>query len=156
MNPDSKLTKASGNIGGKEMRGRFSSTVPILLFIALSSLPATSYSQHVNPKCCDYPAKPSAVKLQFFLEACAVPGQTERGMIPYFDCQSYVLGVIDAYRKVKNTIPKQEQICIPDNITTREILESIWKKYPNWNVPEQRDASEVVLEVLRDKFLCRK
>ncbi len=138
------------------MRERLSIAFSILLFVALSSLPTTSYSQHVNPKCCDYPAKPGSVKIQFFLEACAVPGETERGLIHYFDCQSYVLGIIDVYRKVKDTIPKREQICVPDNITTRDVLESIWKKYPNWNVEEKRDASDVILEILKDKYLCQK
>ena len=127
-----------------------------LVILLVKALPLISLAQHVNPKCCNYPAKPDGVKIQFFLEACAVPGETANGMIPYFDCQSYVLGIIDSYRLLKSSSPKENQICLPENITTREVLELIWKKYPNWEIPAHRQATEVIFEVLQKEFYCGK
>jgi len=77
-------------------------------------------------------------------------------MVPYFDCQSYVLGTIDTYRKLNKFTPKKDQICIPESITTRDVLELIWNKYPNWDAPEEKDANDVIIEVLRNEFPCGK
>jgi len=136
----------------KKIPDRLLSTIVVIL--TLTVLSSISRAQHVNPKCCDYPARPDAVKIQFFLEACAVPGESERGMMPYFDCQSYVLGIIDGYRLLKSSSPKDRQICLPESITTREVLELIWKSYPNWEIAEHRQAAEVILEVIRKEFQC--
>jgi hypothetical protein len=134
-------------------------TVPaiaILGFLSLSAFPAHTTAQHVDPKCCDYPVKPGGIKIQFLLEACAFQGGAERGMIPYFDCQSYVLGVVDSYRTIEASIAKEKRICIPENVTTRDILELIWNAYPQWDVPESRGAADVILEVLKKRYPCGK
>ena len=127
-----------------------------LMVLLLTALPLISLAQHVNPKCCNYPARPDGVKIQFFLEACAVPGETANGMIPYFDCQSYVLGIFDSYRLLKSSSSREYQICLPENITTRDVLELIWEKYPKWEIPAHRQATEVIFEVLQKNFSCRK
>ena len=127
----------------------------IIILLSTAFLAPSVAEEHVNPKCCNYPTKPSGIKILFFLEACAVPGETARGMIPYFDCQSYVLGVIDSYRQLKNLIPKSKSMCIPADITTKDVLELIWERHP-LNMPENRQASEVILEVLQGRFPCNK
>jgi hypothetical protein len=126
----------------------------ILLMFAFPLLSLAT--EHVNPNCCNYPANPNGIKIHVFLESCAVPGESARGMIPYFDCQSYVLGVIDTRRQLNPLIPDSEKICLPTNITTKDVLELIWKQYPNWDIPESRQASEVILEVLQKEFSCKK
>jgi hypothetical protein len=128
-----------------------------MVFSLVAAFPAVSAAEdHVNPKCCNYPARPSGIKIQFFLEACAVPGETARGIIANFDCQSYVLGVIDTYRQLNQSIQKSKNVCPPADITTKDVLELMWSQYPNWNIPETRQASEVILEVLRRRFSCFK
>jgi hypothetical protein len=131
-------------------------TTSILLLLLLTIFPPISSAEHVNPKCCTYPAKSGGIKIQFLLEACAVPGETARGLIPYFDCQSFFLGTIEAYRRLKVYIPKENQTCIPENITTKDVLELIWRAYPNWDIPAHRDATEVILEVLEKEYSCSK
>lgn len=138
----------------KTIDNRLLSTTLVVLLVTI--LPCISPAQHVNPKCCNYPAKPGGIKIQFFLEACAVPGETANGMIPYFDCQSYVLGIIDSYRLLKSSSSREFQICLPENITARDVLELIWEKYPNWEIPAHRQATEVIFEVLQKNFGCRK
>jgi alkylhydroperoxidase/carboxymuconolactone decarboxylase family protein YurZ len=88
------------------------------------------------------------------MEACADPGGGERGMIPYFDCQSYVLGVVDSYRLLKDNIAKEKQMCLPENVTTREIVKLIYITYRQEPFPQNRSASDVILEVLKKKYPC--
>lgn len=141
----------------KDVNNRYSITVIfICTLIMCLVIPATSFSQNVHPDCCDYPVAPDAIKIQFFLEACSVPGGTARGMIPFFDCQSYVLGAIDSYRIATRGMPPTTKACIPENITTRVILELIIKAYPNWDIPGERGASGVIFEVLKKEYPCGK
>lgn len=134
-------------------------TVPaiaVLGFLSLSLFHAHTIAQHVVPSCCDYPAKPGGIKIDGLMEACAVPGETARGDIPYFDCQSYVLGVVDSYRLLKDSIAKEKQICLPESITTRDILELIYRTYQGEPFPQNRGAADVILEVLKKKYPCGK
>ncbi len=114
-----------------------------------------SQAQKVNPECCNYAASKEAIKIQFFLEACSVPGETQHGMVPYFDCQSFVLGVVSTYRQVNFQLPKESQLCIPESLTTKNLLELILKKYPNWGIKEERLASEVIIETLKINYFCK-
>lgn len=129
-------------------------TLTIIILFAFLFFPPTSLARNVNPKCCNYPTNPGGVKIQFFLEACAVPGETAKGLIPYFDCQSYVLGLTDMYRLLKTSTPKNKQICIPENFTTKHLLDLIWKTYPNWEIPDNRQPAELIFEILRIEFPC--
>jgi len=123
-----------------------------LIFVLLFSL--RGKGENVNPECCNYAATKGAIKIQFFLEACSVPGETKFGMVPYFDCQSFVLGVVGTYRQVNSQLPKSSQLCIPESLTTKNLLELILKKHPNWNIKEERLASEVILETLKSNYSC--
>jgi hypothetical protein len=128
-----------------------------LLFLAfIIFLSQGSKAENVSPDCCSYAVKKDAIKIQFFLEACSVPGETKFGMVPYFDCQSFVLGVVSAYRQVNSQLPKPNQLCIPESLTTKNLLELILKQYPNWNIKEERLASEVILEALKSNYSCSK
>jgi Rap1a immunity proteins len=138
------------------MRSPTVRSMAILGIITLSLFPAYTIAQHVIPECCNYPAKPGGIKIQFLLEACAFQGGGEKGMIPYFDCQSYVLGVVDSYRLLRDSVAKEKRTCIPENVTTRDILELIWNAYPNWDIPESRGAADVILEVLKKRYPCTK
>ena len=111
-------------------------------------------AENVKPECCNYAATKGAIKVQFFLEACSVPGKTKFGMVPYFDCQSFVLGVVSTYRQLNSQLPKSNQLCIPESLTTKNLLELILKQYPNWSIKEERLASEVILETLKSNYSC--
>ena len=50
--------------------------------------------------CCTYQAGAAGIDADFLLETCSVTGQTAYGKIPFFDCQSYVLAVLDTYRSL--------------------------------------------------------
>jgi hypothetical protein len=65
-----------------------------------------------------------AVTVDSLYEACSVVGETARGDIPYFDCESYVYGVLDAYLKVRGNIPKAQRACFPANIEPWRVLKA--------------------------------
>lgn len=65
----------------------------------------------------------SKVTVDFLYEACAAFGQTARGMIPNFDCRSYVYGVLDSYLALRTSLPAAQRACFPPAITPEEVLE---------------------------------
>lgn len=138
------------------MRVSMVPAIAVLGFLSLSLAPIHTIAQHVYPEWGNYPAKPAAIKIDFLMEACADPGGGERGMVPYFDCQSYVLGVVDSYRLLRNSIAKEKTVCLPENVTTREIVKLIYSTYRQEPFPQNRGAADVILEVLRKKYPCNK
>jgi hypothetical protein len=65
----------------------------------------------------------SKVTVDFLYESCAAAGQTARGMIPYFDCRSYVYGVLDSYLAIRAGLPAAQRACFPPAITPERVLE---------------------------------
>lgn len=65
----------------------------------------------------------SKVTVDYLYEACAAVGQTARGTIPYFDCRSYVHGVLDSYLAVQAGLPAPQRACFPPAITPEEVLD---------------------------------
>ncbi|MBH0710956.1 hypothetical protein I3A76_17615 [Salmonella enterica] len=98
------------------------------------------------------------VTTYYLYETCSVIGETRGGMIPYFDCESYVYGVLDAYLAVRDTIPVAQRACFPKNLAPWQVLE-LSADYDE-NVMQQtiiqgyRPASEVLIEHLREKYPC--
>jgi hypothetical protein len=64
--------------------------------------------------------------------------------------------VLDALRRYQSQLPAAIRTCVPSSITTAQVLELIWKRYPNWNVPTRRGASEVIIEVLAAAYPCQR
>ncbi|EAA7111043.1 hypothetical protein EWJ91_23140 [Salmonella enterica subsp. enterica serovar Ouagadougou] len=91
------------------------------------------------------------VTVAFLYEACSSIGETRGGMIPWFDCESYVYGVLDSYISIRDTIPKKQRACFPVNLAPWEALNlSLKHEYSKWN----RVASTVLIENLREQYPC--
>ena len=69
-------------------------------------------------------------------------------------CMLYVAGVIDSYTFLKDVENLENRICIPDEVTVRQ-LQYIVKKYLNEH-PEDLHyaASYIVLIAIRNSFPC--
>ncbi|MCZ8868352.1 hypothetical protein OM361_22965 [Escherichia albertii] len=66
------------------------------------------------------------VTLDYWDESCSLDmGDPDKkgGIIPYFDCQSYLYGMLDAYISIRNYIPKEQRACFPDKITPWQVLQ---------------------------------
>jgi len=111
--------------------------------------PASGAAAQGDVPCCDYKPGPGGITADFLLETCSVTGQTAYGMIPYFDCQSYVLAVLDTYRSM------QGKSCLPAQLTAREVLDVVTTRF-KFERDGQRRASDVILEAMQSKFACAK
>jgi hypothetical protein len=100
--------------------------------------------------CCDYRPGPGGITADFLLETCSVTGKTAYGMIPYFDCQSYVLAVLDTYRSIQGG-----GACLPAQLTAKEVLDVVSTRF-KYEKDGQRRASDVILDALQTKFACAK
>lgn len=101
--------------------------------------------------CCGYKTDTDGVSADFLMETCSVPGQTAYGMIPNFDCQSYVLAVLDTVRTV-NAGP-DASICLPPLMSAGGALLVIADSY-TYEADGQRPAARVLVEGLAKRFPC--
>lgn len=101
--------------------------------------------------CCGYKTDTNGISADFLMETCSVPGDTAYGMVPNFDCQSYVLAVLDTVRAV-NRGPGTT-VCLPPVMTAGGALLLVAKTY-SYEADGQRPAAEVLVEALGNSFAC--
>jgi hypothetical protein len=102
-------------------------------------------------ECCRYQTGPEGITTDFLLETCSVPGQTAYGMIPHFDCQSYILAVVDTLRSVQEW--NSPVACPPQTVTAGHILELVWSRFSS-ETDGSRRASDVIIEALVSVYPC--
>lgn len=118
----------------------------------LQLLPADAATGAASPQdCCGYVAGKEGVSIDFLLETCSVPGQTAYGMIPNFDCQSYVLAVVDTLRTLNEG--SEATACLPPDVTAGDVLAQLEGRY-DYERDGQRRAADVLLGVLRQAYPC--
>lgn len=89
---------------------------------------------------------------QFLMEACTVVGETARGMIPYFDCESYIYGVLDSILSRRLSPSQSSQACIPKSIAPWEVYaELVNTPRSQWN----QSAVDLIATTLSKKYPCR-
>lgn len=95
---------------------------------------------------------PAVVTLDYFLEACTVVGETQFGMIPNFDCESYIYGVLDTYAATQTKL-KKPQVCIPQNIAPWQVYETVLASSIKPSVYQA--AAPAIIKALSEKYPCR-
>jgi len=93
-----------------------------------------------------------SITVDFLLESCANVGGTARGMIPYFDCDSYIYGVLDTYLRERQSIPKDQRSCFPEALTPAQVLGDAWHLDVKLGT---EGAAPALIEMLRKKYPCR-
>lgn len=118
---------------------------------AAQSLPliATSSSAHTP---LDGQRKRESISLDYLMEACAVVGQTAGGMIPYFDCESYIYGILDAELAASSSHGQGRGVCVPVGLAPWEVYRNIGKGIPRslWSKP----AAPLIIQFLRRNHPC--
>ena len=117
----------------------------ILLFLAWTSS-ASAINPWVDTR---YPRKD--VTVDFLYETCSVVGETARGKIPYFDCESYVYGVLDAYLAARASIPKAQRACFAPALPAWQALRDA---LPLVDTHRSEIAAPFLLDALRRKYPC--
>ena len=118
-------------------------TFLITFFLSVSTFAKTPLESK-NP--------PAKVTLDYFLEACTVVGETQFGMIPNFDCESYIYGVLDAHAATQSNL-KKPQVCIPKNIAPWQVYEIV--SAAPIKPSEHQTAAPTIIKALSEKYPCR-
>lgn len=105
------------------------------------------------------------VTLDYWGESCDIDmgdPVLKGGTIPYFDCQSYIYGMLNIYISIRDFIPKKERVCFPENITPWQVLQdtqyielsddkkTLRKPYNGFNT-----ASVEIIKELHKKYPCK-
>ena len=117
-------------------------SISLLFFLAVAANAASTTEQ---------PSPRQSVTLDFLLESCANVGGTARGMIPYFDCDSYIYGVLDTYLRDRQFIPRDRQACFPETLTPSQVLNDAWHLENKFG---SKNAAAVLIDVLSKKYPC--
>jgi len=103
-----------------------------------------------NPSETRYPRHD--VTVDDLYEACSAVGQTAKGDIPYFDCESYVYGVLDTYLKVSASIPNASRACFPERIEPWRVLQMADPKPGTYRADQS--AAAYLIDFLRKRYPC--
>lgn len=115
-----------------------------VLMLSVSIASATNPSETRNPR--------RQVTVDGLYEACGVVGETAYGDIPYFDCESYVYGVLDAYLALRDSIPKEKRACFPADIPPWKVLEIAHSLILGKD--SGKIAGPALIEELRKRYPC--
>lgn len=88
------------------------------------------------------------VTVDFLLEACSVVGETAYGMIPHFDCETYLYGVLDTA-----AAGPQPLACVPAGTAPWQVYETL-QAAPLDDAQRGEPAAPWVLAQLREEFPC--
>jgi hypothetical protein len=119
-------------------------TLAINIATAALLLGAT-WAQAATPL--DSKNKHQVVSYDFLMEACSVVGETAHGMLPHFDCESYLYGVLDAHAALK--APK---VCAPPRLPAWKLYQALLAApRTEWKQP----AAGLVIQTLARTYPCR-
>jgi hypothetical protein len=128
---------------------------PLFDDATLRILPDSDHAEVTPPEvpCCTYDTGEGGITADFLLETCSVPGQTAYGMIPFFDCQSYVMGLIDSARTNREADGDHARICLPPAFTASDALRLLEGQY-NREQEGERRASDLLLTAMEAEYHC--
>ena len=130
-----------GDVSAFSMRTIFQ---VILLVLISSANGATNPWDTHNPR--------REVTVDYLYESCSTVGETAHGDIPYFDCESYVYGVLDGYVKVRDQIPKSSRSCFPEKIEPWRVIEMADPKTSSYN--RSQNAASFLIDFLVKRYPC--
>jgi len=91
------------------------------------------------------------VTVDFLLEACSVVGETAHGMIPHFDCESWLYGLLDTQAARP---AGARTVCAPADLAPWQAYEKLWTA-PLADARRGEPAAVWVLEQLQSAWPCR-
>jgi hypothetical protein len=90
--------------------------------------------------------------MDYLYESCSSNGNTAGGDIAYFDCESYVYGVLDAYLNIKSALPLNKQACFPNDLPPWRALEIA--EPLDFGAAGRKDAAPQIIAALRKHYPC--
>jgi hypothetical protein len=74
------------------------------------------------------------VSLEFLMEACSVVGDTAFGMVPNFDCESFLYGVIDTHAAIEDARGDGRRACAPGGLAPWQLYALVDDDVPDESV----------------------
>lgn len=97
------------------------------------------------------PRKP--ITSEYLYETCATVGETEAGLIPHFDCESYVYGVLDSHVAIRDGLPLRRRSCFPKDIQAWRVLNEIEADVLGKN--GAGNAGDAIIRALVKRYPCQ-
>jgi hypothetical protein len=120
------------------------------LLVAALSFAAMAPSHADTPL--DTKNKQHTVTWDYLMESCSVVGETAGGMLPHFDCESYLYGVVDSYAATRASLNKPSQICLPPKLAAWEIYQHLLAAP---RATGQQPAAALIIKTLALKYPCK-
>ena len=95
----------------------------------------------------------ASVTLDFLMESCTVIGETAYGMIPHFDCESFLYGVIDTHVATEGERGAARRACVPEFLSPRQLYSLIDERA----IPRERwgeAAAPLLVGLLERAYPC--
>ena len=91
------------------------------------------------------------VSMDYLMESCTVVGETAGGMVPHFDCESYLYGILDAHVAMRGAL-KTPSACFPADIAPWQVYEQLVElpRTEDWGKP----AAPLIVEALKKRYPC--
>jgi YD repeat-containing protein len=90
---------------------------------------------------------------EYLYETCATVGETEAGLIPHFDCESYVYGVLDSHVAIRDGLPLRRRSCFPKDIQAWRVLNEIEADVLGKN--GAGNAGDAIIRALVQRYPCQ-
>jgi hypothetical protein len=102
------------------------------------------------------PAPKEAITLDYLLEACGGIGDPEsaNGLVPFFDCHSYVYGVLDSIIAMNVKHSTSNGACVPESLAPWQVMKDL-ESLVSSGEHGSENAAHVILGVLHEKYPCR-
>jgi len=103
----------------------------------------------------DAPLPRREVSFDYLMEACSDIGDpaARYGDIPFFDCHSYIYGVLDTYLIASASIPKKSRACFPQGLAPWQVMREL---LPLLSSNTNRGpAAPIIIATLRKKYPCK-
>ncbi|MES2625412.1 MAG: Rap1a/Tai family immunity protein [Pseudomonadota bacterium] len=93
------------------------------------------------------------ITVDYFFEACTVIGETAYGMVPHFDCETYLYGILDTYQAVNAALPVTERACLPAKLAPWQLYEALSAIDSSTSGAE--NAAAFIVKALRNVYPCQ-
>jgi hypothetical protein len=93
------------------------------------------------------------ITMDYLMESCTVVGETAGGLVNYFDCESYLYGLLEAQVELNPALSDGSRACVPASVAPWQIYEQLSgiEQPTGWSGP----AAPIILRELRHRYPCR-
>ncbi|MES2605743.1 MAG: hypothetical protein V4603_12460 [Pseudomonadota bacterium] len=120
-------------------------------FLLISSVLMSSSDWAATPLDSRNPQQ--VITVDYFFEACTVIGETAYGLVPHFDCETYLYGILDTYQAVNSALPAAQRVCLPAKLAPWQVYEAL--SGIDTATSGGENAAAFIVKALRELYSCQ-